>query len=364
MDCRAVNKLTSAWLDGNLAGREAVFLHHLNGCRACSRETAELQSVLAVLRETGGAVAAPDGFARQVMARLQAEPLSTGSHLLFRKLALAASFLFLLGMNSLLVGRYLGESRSALPAVPAPASDLVTEPAPPASDRAEQPDTPALGGREVVPVQQKPVYPSKSTPGAAAGPAPVAPVRQPALTQLSPSPQSAPPASQREPEQQMRAALLPPAVIPDPEVFVQQRRMTEGVLLKMAVTELPQASRRLAEAAGVQGLTPVMASEALAADGRLIKVYRYEVPYMQANRFVAEALTLGRVLDERHVTEDVSNIYGQKLEQYRRLAARAQEASGAEADELHRAMNSLVMELVGMHSTAKDMKAVTIWLES
>jgi hypothetical protein len=140
--------------------------------------------------------------------------------------------------------------------------------------------------------------------------------------------------------------------------------MTEGVLLKMAVTELPQASQRLAEAAGVRGLTPVMASEALSADGRLIRVYRYEVPYMKADRFVAEALTLGRVLDERHVAEDVSELYGQKLEQYRQLAARAQEASGAEAEALHSAMNGLVMELVGMNSTARDLKAVTIWLES
>jgi len=40
----------------------------------------------------------------------------------------------------------------------------------------------------------------------------------------------------------------------------------------------------------------------LANDERLIKVYRYEVPWLQADTFISEALRrLGRVLDERHV---------------------------------------------------------------
>lgn len=115
MDCKAANNLVSGWLDGKLACGEAAFLQHLSGCRACALEVSELQAVLAALRENSFAVpAAPDGFAGRVMERLQTETLRRGSsHLLFRKFALVASFLFLLGMNSLLVSRYLGKQNQS-----------------------------------------------------------------------------------------------------------------------------------------------------------------------------------------------------------------------------------------------------------
>lgn len=365
MDCRTANDQVSAWLDGKLASGEVAFLRHLSGCRACARETEELQTVLAAFRTTGVAVPAPEGFAGRVMTRLQAEPLTGGKQPLFRKLALAASFLFLLGMNSLLVGRFLGgSSRVQLPPVSAPASDLTTEPAAPEPVPADPIEAPVPGGQEAPPAKPELIAPAVNAPKATAVPSPAKPVRRPAKAQPLPQPQPVRPVQQQEPEQQLRVATLPPAIIPDPEVFVQQRRVTEGVLLKVAVKELSLASQRLADAAGVQDLVPVMASEALAEDGRLIKVYRYEVPYLQSNRFVTEALKLGRVLDERYVAEDVSNEYGRKLEQYSQLAARAQEAGGAEAEELHRSINALLLELAGMHSAARDMKAVTIWLES
>lgn len=354
MDCKAASNLVSGWLDGKLVRGEAAFLQHLSGCRACDLEVSELQAVLAALRENSFAVpAAPDGFAGRVTERLQTETLSRGSsHLLFRKFALVASFLFLLGMNSLLVSRYLGkQNQAALPPVLTPASDLVTEPAPPepVPDPAKQPKLPAPGGQEGPPTQNvaEPV----------AGPVPEVPGRAAESPPL-------PPAKQQEVKRQLGVAFLPPGIIPDPEVFVQQRRVTEGVLLKVAVAELPLASQRLEEAAGAKGLTPLLASEVLAEDGRLIKLYRYEVPYLQAGRFVAETLKLGRVLEERRLKEDVSDVYGEKLEQYRQLAARAQEAEGPEAEELHLMINALLLDLAGMHSTSKDMKAVTIWLES
>jgi hypothetical protein len=345
MDCKAASNLVSGWLDGKLDCGEAAFLRHLNGCRACSLEMNELQAVLAALRENSVVVPAPEGFARRVMDRLQTDTLRGGSHLLLRKLTFVASFLFLLGMNSLLVGRYLGKNnQAALPPVLAPASDLTTEPVPtvPVPDPAKQPDLPAPGP----PPEQKPLVTARNAAEAAYEPAPAAPAKQ------------------QEAERKQGVAFLPPAAIPDPEVFVQQRRVTEGVLLKVAVTDLTLASQRLVEAAGALGLTPVMTSETLAADGRLIKVCRYEVPYLQADMFVADTLKLGRVLEERHLKEDVSDEYGQKLEQYRQLAARALEAEGAEAEELHLMINALLLELAGMHSTSGDMKAVTIWLES
>jgi len=369
VDCKAAGNLVSVWLDGRLSSGEADFMRHLDGCRACARKTEELQAVLAALRETGAAYPAPDGFAGRVVVRLQAEPLSSGSHMLFRRLALAASFVFLLGMNSLLVGRYLGgNNQVAAPPVTDPA--IVTEPAQPGpspADRAEQPAAPAQSGQEVLPGKQEPLVPAGNPGGTADRPRQAGP-KQAAKAQRMPSPPPVAslqqPDAAKQPEQQLRVASLSPAIIPDPEVFVQKRRVTEGVLLKVAVTELPQVSQRLAEAAGMHGLAPTMSSEALSDDGRLIRVYRYEVPYLQANRFVAEALRLGRVLDERYVTEDVSEEYGRKLDQYRQLSAKAQEVGSAEAEELHRRTNALLLDLAGMHSTSREMKAVTIWLES
>ncbi len=158
-------------------------------------------------------------------------------------------------------------------------------------------------------------------------------------------------------------ASLSPVIIPDPEVFIPKRRVTEGSLLKIAVTDLPRASRLLAEAAAMRGLAPTGASVVLAADGRLVMLYRYEAPWFQANRFINDALHLGLVLDERHLTEDISVEYEQKLEQYRQLAARVHLAEGAKAAALQGKKNALLMELSRMHSVASDAQAVTVWLE-
>ncbi|MBS3948168.1 MAG: hypothetical protein KGZ57_07730 [Dethiobacter sp.] len=351
MDCKEVSSRASLWLDGKLAAGESDFLRHLDVCRACAREVGELQTILTVLRDGRGrnTVSAPEGFAMRVMDRLQAERVPRFGRLPLRSLALAASFLFLLGMNSILVGRYLGEgSQVTLPSGPAAGSDQIME-IPPASlpDADEQPQ---ISKPEVF------IVPVKPAPRAEAKPQSKPLVEQPADVK-HPTP---------ERQRQVMVASLAAVTIPGPEVFVQQRRVTEGVLLKVAVTRLDEASRRLVEVAGRQGLDPVAVSEMLAADGRLIKVYRYEVPYLLSSRFVTEALNLnlGRVLDERHVTEDVSSEYGQKLEQYRQLAAKALDARGAEAEELYGAMNGLIRQLAGMHSTSRDKKAVTFWLES
>lgn len=370
MDCKDVSSRASLWLDGKLAAGEADFLRHLDVCRACAREVGELQTILTVLRDGRGrnTVSAPEGFAMRVMDRLQAERVPRFGRLPLRSLALAASFLFLLGMNSILVGRYLGEgSQVTLPSGPAAGSDQIME-MPPASlpDADEQPQ---ISKPEALPETKEPAAPALevSTPGTNDLSAPVKPAPR-AAARPQPAPLLAQPAAVKRPApvRQVMVASLAAVTIPGPEVFVQQRRVTEGVLLKVAVTRLDEASRRLVEVAGRQGLAPVTVSEMLAADGRLIKVYRYEVPYLLSSRFVTEALNLnlGRVLDERHVTEDVSGEYGQKLEQYRQLAAKALDARGAEAEKLYGAMNGLIGQLAGMHSTSRDKKAVTIWLES
>jgi len=372
MDCKAVSGRVSLWLDGKLATEEPDFLLHLDSCRACAREVGELQTILTVLRDGRSTFSAPEGFAMRVMGRLQAEPVPRFRMLPLRSLALAASFLFLLGMNSILLSRYLGGgSQVTLPPGPAAGSEQAIE-MPPGSLPAEE-EQPQMSKPEVLPETKEPVapVPREHAPGtndlsAAASDRGIAPVKPAPAAKPQPIPLAATPVAVKpqEPVRQVMVASLAAATIPGPEVFVQQRRVTEGVLLKVSVTQLEEASRRLADAAGVLGVDSAMKSEMLATDGRLIRVYRYEVSYLLSGRFVTGVLNLGLVLDERHVTEDVSSEYGQKLEQYLQLAAKAQDAKGAEAVELYRTMNELIRDLSGMHSTSGDKKAVTVWLES
>jgi hypothetical protein len=326
-------------------------------------ETNELQSLLAVLRESRASVSAPEGFALRVMERLQAEPQPSRRPALIGKLAVAASFIFLLGMNSLLLSRYLnGNGQATTPAVTEfPAGQTVTSPPPDLlSARAEGPKAPA-SATDGLSVATRP----------AEQPVPAAPPKKAAAARVLP-PRPATPGAQAAPattpepaaaKQRFMTASLPPAIIPGPEVFMPKRRVTEGSLLKIAVTDLPQAAQLLAEAAGRRGLVPAVASVSLTDNGRLIKVYRFEVPWLQADMFLSEALRLGQVLDERHVVEDISAEYGQKLEQYRQLAARAKVTEGAEAAALYGEINALLTDLARMHSVASDARAVTVWLE-
>jgi hypothetical protein len=320
-------------------------------------ETQELQSLFAVLRESRASVSAPPGFALRVMERLQAEPQPSRRPALIGRLAVAASFIFLLGMNSLLLSRYLsGNGQATTPVVTEPtAGQAVVSPPPDLlTARAEGPKAPAPA-TDGISVAASP----------AEQPVPAAPPKKATAARVLP-PRPAAPATTPEPaaaKQRFMTASLPPAIIPGPEVFMPKRRVTEGSLLKIAVTDLPQAAQLLTEAAGRRGLAPAVASVSLTDGGRLIKVYRFEVPWLQADMFLSEALRLGRVLDERHVVEDISAEYGQKLEKYRQLAARAKVTEGAEAAALYGEINALLTELARMHSVASDARAVTVWLE-
>ncbi len=380
MDCKTANNLCNDWLDGELcSGKAALLQRHLDECRACAREARELQSLLAALRESRASDPAPEGFALRVMDRLQAEPLPSHRPALFSRLAVAASFIFLLGMNSLLLGRYLSGNRQATPpAATEPTVNQVVIQPPHGSlpGPVEEPKAPALPKQEEVPAKLAPLDPPKDGQGVAADPAErqpdvAAPVRKATAARVKP-PRPATPTAQAAPvitpepaaaKQRFMTVTLPPATIPDPEVFMPKRRVTEGSLLKMSVTDLPQASQQLTEAAERRGLTAAVASVSLADDGRLIKVYRYEVPWLQAGMFIAEALRLGRVLDERHISEDISAEYGQKLEQHRQLTARVKVTEGAEAAVLYAEINALLMELARMNSAASGARAVTVWLE-
>lgn len=384
MNCKTASNYLSAWLDGELEVSKAAFLqHHLDACRDCSLKVSQLQTVLAVLRESRAPVAVPDGFSARVMERLQAEPQCDGqrTHLLFKKLAFAASFIFLLGMNSLLLGRYQsGGGQATLPPTALPPVKQTEQSPPPDSlpVQLQEPSAPAPSHQQVeLPLVQAPAEQAGSGLSVTAAPdvrqpVPVVPSGRTAAAQAL-KPRSAALSSQAAPlrtpkpaaaKQPLRVASLSPTVIPDSEVFLPKRRVTEGRLLKIAVRDLPQAAELLAEAAGMRGLAPTVASVSLAPDGRLIALYRFEVPWQQANMFINQALSLGLVLDERQITEDISVEYREKLEQYRQLAARVHDAEGAEATALHNKKNDLLLDLARMHNAASGAQAVTVWLEA
>ncbi|MBT9147963.1 MAG: hypothetical protein DDT32_01732 [Syntrophomonadaceae bacterium] len=283
-------------------------------------------------------------------------------------------------MNGLLLDRYQsGQNQAALDPQAVPAGEQTVESVEPSLSpgQAEGMEVTAPHNQAGVPAEQASLQQASDGLSAAPSPAEQQPVpvaatsRVTAAQGLTPRPpaprgqlvsvKTPQPASAEQP---MVNASLSPVIIPDPEVFIPKRRVTEGSLLKIAVTDLPRASRLLAEAAAMRGLAPTVASVVLAADGRLVMLYRYEVPWFQANRFINDALHLGLVLDERHLTEDISVEYEQKLEQYRQLAARAHLAEGAKAAALQGKKNALLMELSRMHSAASDaQQAVTVWLE-
>lgn len=87
MDCRQVQELLSAYLDGELpAPQQEMVARHLASCQACRRELQIWQQLWeALLREP---VAAPADLAARVVARLPGRQRQWWQHL-----ALAASLL-------------------------------------------------------------------------------------------------------------------------------------------------------------------------------------------------------------------------------------------------------------------------------
>ena len=120
-----------------------LFRSHVESCPSCKRYTTEMQQILSVLCSVKQPEAAPPpDFTNQVMSRLRQEEAATSERrflrIPLRSLAMAASMLFLLGMNNLVVSNYVAgrfvkpNPGSEIPATNEPVVDksVIETPAP------------------------------------------------------------------------------------------------------------------------------------------------------------------------------------------------------------------------------------------
>ena len=90
LECREVQELLSAWLDGELAPEEQGLLAaHLKSCAGCRREEGQLRALDSALLELAAPV--PPRLAEKVLARLREQQAPRGRRPWWQSLAVAAS---------------------------------------------------------------------------------------------------------------------------------------------------------------------------------------------------------------------------------------------------------------------------------
>jgi hypothetical protein len=372
VNCTKVKKLTSLFLDGLLAdAREHAFKEHLKRCPSCREHVDQIREILSVMHQMKDPVSPPPWLAASVMNRLRAEekPVSILSRVSLKTLAVAASFIFLLSMNTVLAQNYLA-GRFA-PFTPfrvtdnKPPEPTVTPPETPVTP----PDTQPVAPPETPPVTtpEEPVGPPEETPPVEPPVVAVEPddnngdteEQLPAIAAVETEP-----AEDEAQEPGIVIASIQSVVIPGPEVFLNQKRVSEAVTLKVAVAGISEASEQLESAASEHGLVPTMEYTVLTANSKLIKIYKYEVPFMLANQFIASTSALGKLVSEQTSSYDISKEYAQKLDQYNQLVTQMYKEDGSVDDAVSQSASILLGELAKMHGSAQYLKHVTIWLES
>lgn len=120
MRCRKAYKLMSAYLDEELSAGERTGVEaHLACCRTCAAQYHSLREVRRLLSGTER-FAAPTGFSRRVMARLEPAPRLVSAPF-FIRFAEAAVLFLVIG-----IGVVLGRFVTPPPGVPVPGSEAVT----------------------------------------------------------------------------------------------------------------------------------------------------------------------------------------------------------------------------------------------
>ena len=398
--CREVKSLMSDWLDGLLPERQQEVQVHLDGCLPCSGRVQEMKQVLTALcKLKQPVVPPPPEFVAQVMTRLRMEQLKPERHFFrirLRSLALAASILFLFGINGIilssygdggLIGRALVPSTDSAPetqqATIKPDGDRVPLQEPPEEGAPSKPAEAEEGLQAEVPNEFMPVQPS--------GVPAIPPAKQPAAIVIdgrqkqvaAPAKKVTPrnlPAqgstTQDSPAEAAKVQVILPStpqpeqtsllelVLSEPQIFVNRRRVTESTVVRINVQQLGMASQMLASSASLQGATPTMEDTILTQDGRLIRLHQFEVPFARANQFVAGTTLLGKLIAEEQFHADITVDYAEKLTFYEQLARQRLVASGDEAERLNRTINELLSQMARMDRNARTTQNVIVWLES
>lgn len=393
MKCSDIKLHMYDWLDGLLPEiREREFQAHLDYCPVCTREAQETKQVLAALAtlKKPAAVPPPD-FTASVMNRLREEEKVVYERrfmqIPIRSLAMAASMLFLLGINTIVLGGYRAGGLITLKLTPVTDSTPVEKPEPPETVVEQPVEKPPVaqnnGNTEPeLPVDdpvEAPVEEPVGTPDDLVAEVPADTVTEPeepdttvvetpAETDVPSVPDTNLPTedlvAEAPPVFRNKEVNLQNLVLPDPEIFSTQKRVAEGTIVKLDVQHMETASQMLVSNASLQGLTPTVDYTVLTTDGRLIRVYQYDVPFMQVNKFVTGTATLGRLITEERSRNDITTEYLRKLDQYEKLVEQSLSAKGAEAEQLNEEINKLVQELSEMDRNAKDTQKVIVWLES
>jgi hypothetical protein len=384
------------WLDGLLPEiRQREFQAHLDYCSVCYREVQEAKHVLAALATLKKPAATPPpNFTASVMNRLREEEKVVYERrfmqIPIRSLAMAASMLFLLGINTIVLGGYRAGGLITLKLAPVTDSTSVEKPSTPSVIAQKPVEKPVNQDNETPEPElprEDPVEVTVDDPVEVSGDITEAPVDtraepiEPAAVIVEPPVETVPPVVEKPstPNDKLseedlvveapqpvtnREVNLQNLVLPDPEIFSTQKRVVEGTMVKLDVQHLETASQMLVSNATMQGLIPTVDYTVLTTDGRLIWVYQYDVPFTQVNKFVTGTTTLGRLITEERSQNDMTGEYTQKLAQYEELVEKSLGAKGEEVEQLNQEINKLVQELSEMDKNIRNTQKVIVWLES
>jgi len=399
--CREVKSLISDWLDGLLPERQREFQAHLDDCLPCSRRLQEMKLVMTALCKLKQPVAPPPPeFAAQVMALLRLEQLKQERHFFripTRSLALAASILLLFGINGLLLNSYgnggligsvLAPFTAGVPAARQSTIELNRESSPlqKPSTETDAPGKPVEtednlpeavpgelipaqpGGLTATPLLEQPVAIATNKPQRQKA-IPVKQEQYANLTTQERIPQDSLAETTKGPillaaPLQPRQTSVQELILPEPQIFINRRRVTESTVVRINVQQLTMASQVLASNASLQGATPTLEETIFTQDGRLIRIHQFEVPFTQANQFVAGTTLLGKLVAEEQFRADITSDYAEKLTYYERLARQRLLASGDEAERLNKTINELLSQMAGLDRSTRTTQNVTVWLES
>lgn len=361
MDCRAVNNLISAYLDGALSIDEQVaFNEHLSNCPHCAREMELSQKISCALRDIGREeITSPPELTGLVMANLREERRSKQAWLpaTWQKAvaAAAAAALIIAGgstaaMNLLpkaaIVAEIPGSSEPVVTLVENPTVNITELPASSEVEtgNAETASEPKSNEQEIEPV---------------AGEAGIAP---PAANTSAPD--NKPEAPDNSGGLQVAANL--PAGEADPyasrALLSSGEKVVSSTLLKVTAADLTGTKAAAVNlAAGAGAATQVFPEQ---NGDKNVVVLRMTVDSRQASGLASELADLGALVDRKDESSDITANYNETLVHYRDLQAQLSVSSNqGERLQLESQAASYRQQLETW-DTESGKQVITLWLEN
>jgi anti-sigma factor RsiW len=374
--CRKARQLLSPYIDDELTPKEKAALEeHLASCEACRAELEELRAVSDVLGEIFRRLEPPPDLLQRTLNRIRELEAAGEIERLrrqerrarWRKVTVGVGLAAGIGLAALQIGRAgVGPVPQApAPVVLAPGRGVnVEDPAP-----APQVEAPAPAPQ----VAAEPRADGGGEAAAEAAPAP-APEREAARPQVAKAPvrvtaapksagagegATAAPAAERlaeptRPAGTAQLALASGTAGAEPKAFLAGTRHLRTTVLKLAVSDLEAAKSAVAQAAAKAQAGP---PQELWASRQEELILRTVVPAPAYPAFAKEVLALGRELDWRRQTVDVTDEFNRKLAYYLALAEDPDPANR----ELAQAVRQHLEDL-DRSSAERGAEVVQVWL--